>query len=117
MGIQALYYYGNGEELYFGSELKARLEHPEVPRQLDLDALDTYLSLNYVAGAQTLIRGIRKVAPGHLLEWRRGQVRGEAWGKIPQGTTRNIALGAAKEELDWLLQEAVLDCLVADLLL
>src|SRR5260370_14068094 len=114
MGIQALYYYGNGEELYFGSELKAVLGHPEVPRQLDLDALDTYLSLNYVAGAQTLIRGIRKVAPGHLLEWRRGKVRGEAWWKIPEGTTRSISLGAAKEELDWLLRDAVREHLVAD---
>src|SRR5260370_42706974 len=100
MGIQALYYYGNGEELYFGSELKAILEHPDVPRELDLDALDTYLSLNYVAGAQTLIQGIRKVAPGHLLEWRRGEVREEAGGKIPDGTRRSNSLGPAKEELE-----------------
>ena len=50
MGIKPLYYYRSGEDVYFGSELKAILEHPEVPRHLDLDALDTYLSLNYVAG-------------------------------------------------------------------
>src|SRR5688572_20645599 len=35
MGIKPLYYYQSGEELYFGSELKAILEHPEVPRLLD----------------------------------------------------------------------------------
>jgi asparagine synthase (glutamine-hydrolysing) len=114
MGIKPLYYYRNGEDLYFGSELKAILEHPEVSRQLDLDALDTYLSLNYVAGPQTLIQGIRKVAPGHLLEWRRGKVREEAWWKIPEGATRSISLGGAKEELDWLLQDAVREHLVAD---
>jgi asparagine synthase (glutamine-hydrolysing) len=114
MGIKPLYYYRNGEELYFGSELKAILEHPEVPRHLDLDALDTYLSLNYVAGTQTLIRGIRKLAPGHLLEWRRGKVHSEAWWKIPESTTRRISLGAAKEELDGLLQDAVKEHLIAD---
>jgi asparagine synthase (glutamine-hydrolysing) len=114
MGIKPLYYYRNGEELYFGSELKAILEHPDVPRELDLDALDMYLSLNYVAGPQTLIRGIRKVGPGHLLEWRRGKVREEAWWKIPEGTARSISLGAAKEELDWLMQDAVREHLVAD---
>ena len=75
MGIKPLYYYRSGDDLYFGSELKAILEHPEVPRHLDLDALDTYLSLNYVPGPQTLIEGIRKVPPGHLLEWRHGKVR------------------------------------------
>src|ERR1017187_4117638 len=114
MGIKPLYYYRNGEELYFGSELKAILEHPEVPRHLDLDALDTYLSLNYVAGTQTLIRGIRKVAPGHLLEWRRGKLHSEAWWKIPEGGKRRISLGAAKEELDWLLDDAVREHLIAD---
>src|SRR3954451_21992521 len=61
MGIKPLYYYRKGDDIYFGSELKAILEHPGVPRHLDPDALDTYLSLNYVAGANTLIRGIRKV--------------------------------------------------------
>ena len=97
MGIKPLYYYRHGEELCFGSELKAILEHPEVPRELDLDALDTYLSLNYVTGTKTLIRGIRKVAPGHLLEWRHGKVHSEAWWKIPEGAKRRISLGAAKE--------------------
>ena len=83
MGIKPLYYYRSGDDLYFGSELKAILEHPEVPRHLDLEALDTYLSLNYVPGPQTLIEGIRKVPPGHLLEWRSGQIRSEAWWKLP----------------------------------
>ena len=33
MGIKPLYYYRSGDDVYFGSELKAILEHPEVPRQ------------------------------------------------------------------------------------
>lgn len=114
MGIKPLYYYRNGEDIYFGSELKAILEHPEVPRHLDLDALDTYLTLNYVAGTQTLIQGIRKVAPGHLLEWRQGKLHSEQWWKLPSGTTQGISLGAAKEELDWLLHDAVREHLLAD---
>src|ERR1035441_3965714 len=42
MGIKPLYYCERGGDLYFGSELKAILEHPEVPRLLDLEALDTH---------------------------------------------------------------------------
>jgi asparagine synthase (glutamine-hydrolysing) len=85
-----------------------------VPRNLDPDALDTYLSLNYVAGTKTLIRGIRKLAPGHLLEWRGGRIHSEAWWKLPQDGQRKISLGAAKEELDWLLRDAVSEHLIAD---
>src|SRR5271157_2716882 len=79
MGIKPLYYYRSGSDVYFGSELKAILEHPTVARQLDLEALDTYLSVNYVPGARTLIAGIRKVGPGHFLEWRHGRIRSEPW--------------------------------------
>ena len=115
MGIKPLYYYRSGDDLYFGSELKAILEHPEVPRQLDTEALDAYLSVNYVPGTQTLIRGIRKIAPGHLLEWCHGKTRNEAWWKAPTAASkRRISLGAAKEELDWLLQESVREHLIAD---
>src|SRR3954469_7591241 len=64
MGIKPLYYYKSGQDIRFGSELKAILEHPDVPRQLDLQALDSYLSVNYVPGELTLIEGVRKVPPG-----------------------------------------------------
>ena len=114
MGIKPLYIYQAGGDLYFGSELKAILEHPEVPRHLDLTALDTYLSLNYVAGERTLIEGIRKLPPGHLLEWRQGEARSRAWWKIPESGTRKISLGAAMEELDGLLDDAVREHLVSD---
>src|SRR5579863_5561077 len=38
LGIKPLYYYRQGDDVYFGSELKAILDHPEVPRHLDLEA-------------------------------------------------------------------------------
>ncbi len=114
MGIKPLYYYRNGEELYFGSELKAILEHPEVPRHLDLDALDTYLSVNYVPGSHTLIEGIKKVRPGELLEWRHGKLWLEPWYKPATGSRRDCSLESAKEELDWLLSDAVREHLISD---
>ncbi len=115
MGIKPLYYYRRGEELYFGSELKAILEHPDVPRQLDLEALDSYLSVNYVPGTRTLIQGIHKVAPGHLLEWRHGKVWTEPWWQPPMAArTRPTTLERAKEELDRLLRESVREHLISD---
>ena len=113
MGIKPLYYYRRGDDVYFGSELKAILEHAEVPRRLDLEALELYLSVNYVPGSRTLVEGIRKVPPGHLLEWRHGKLWTEAWWKASeQEPCRSFA--AAKEQLDWLLRDSVREHLVAD---
>jgi asparagine synthase (glutamine-hydrolysing) len=114
MGIKPLYYYRHGDDLYFGSELKAILEHPCVPRVLNLEALDSYLALNYVPGHQTLVEGIEKVRPGYCFEWRHGRMWTEPW--FQQGGTdrRRISLGEAKEELDHLLRESVKEHLVSD---
>ncbi|MGP8247600.1 MAG: asparagine synthase (glutamine-hydrolyzing), partial [Bryobacteraceae bacterium] len=114
MGIKPLYYCQRGEELYFGSELKAILEHPEIPRELDLEGLDAYLGVNYVPGERTLIAGIRKLPPGNLLEWRRGKVELRAWWHLPELRPRRIGIDQAKEELDGLLRDAVREHMVSD---
>ncbi len=53
--------------LTFASELKALLRLPELARDVDLEAIDAYLALQYVPGDRTAIRGVRKLPPGHLL--------------------------------------------------
>jgi asparagine synthase (glutamine-hydrolysing) len=68
LGIKPLYYARHGVDLYFGSETKAILLHPEIPRHVNPRALDRYLSYNYIPGEETLVEGIRKLAPGHWLE-------------------------------------------------
>ena len=114
MGIKPLYYCRRGQDILFGSELKAILEHPDVPRQLDLDALDTYLSVNYVPGTRTLVEGIEKIPPGHFLEWRHGKVRMDEWWRIPADPAAPRELEDAKAELDRLLRDSVREHLISD---
>jgi asparagine synthase (glutamine-hydrolysing) len=114
MGIKPLYYYNSKEELYFGSELKAILEHSQVPRQMDREALGYYLSLNYVPCPHTLVEGVRKVPPGFLLEWQQGRTRIERWAPETKFEARPVLLGEAKEQLDGLLRASVREHLVSD---
>ena len=114
MGIKPLYYCRLGDDLCFGSELKAILEHPDVPRRLDLNALDSYLSVNYVPGPSTLIEGISKLPPGHLLEWRQGRTRIAPWWTPPACAPQPRSLESAKEELDSLLRDTIREHLVSD---
>jgi asparagine synthase (glutamine-hydrolysing) len=53
--------------LAFASELKALLRLPGVEREVDLRAIDEYLSFQYVPGDQTGLRGIHRLLPGHVL--------------------------------------------------
>jgi asparagine synthase (glutamine-hydrolysing) len=114
MGIKPVYTARVGEDLFFGSELKAILVHPEIDRRLSLNGLDCYLSLNYVPYPWTLVEGIEKLAPGHWLEWKDGKVSSEAYWSLPFGSSREVSLDSAKEELDHLLRGAVREHLLSD---
>jgi asparagine synthase (glutamine-hydrolysing) len=68
VGIKPLYYARVDNGLVFGSEVKVVLESGWVPRRLDLDALGQYLSWEYVPGAATLLRDVRRLEPASILE-------------------------------------------------
>src|SRR2546423_12155576 len=53
LGKKPLYYHLGRERLVFGSEIKSLLCDPSVPRELDEEALDLYLSLRYVPAGLT----------------------------------------------------------------
>jgi len=67
VGIKPLYYRWDGSTFTFGSEIKALLADPAVPRKIDPLALDEYLTYLYVPAPRTIFQGIRKLHAGHTL--------------------------------------------------
>jgi asparagine synthase (glutamine-hydrolysing) len=113
-GIKPLYYLLQGEEIFFGSEMKCIFAHPGVPRKIDLDGLNCFLSLNYVPGPFTLIEGIRKLMPGHFLEWQRGRVFISSFVPRPSHESPPRSMAQATEELDALLRFSVTEQMISD---
>jgi asparagine synthase (glutamine-hydrolysing) len=74
LGVKPLYYAQlPGGAWLFGSELKALLEHPEFPRELDPLAVEDYFAFGYVPEPRTIFRGVFKLPPGCTLTLRRGR--------------------------------------------
>ena len=69
-GIKPFYYFLGGGRFAFASELKALLALPFVPRELDRASVSHYMSLMYVPGEDTILRGIRRLPAGHCLTYR-----------------------------------------------
>ncbi|HZP22529.1 MAG TPA: asparagine synthase (glutamine-hydrolyzing) [Terriglobales bacterium] len=114
IGIKPLYIARRGEELYFGSELKAILSHSEIERQISLPALDCYLALNYIPAPWTMMEGIQKLTPGTWLEWRNGATHTGTYWQLPEPHAESCSLESACEELDGLLQQSVREHLISD---
>ena len=80
VGVKPVYYYAGKDFFVFASEIKSLLQHPKVPREVDLQALDMYLALRYVPGPHTIFKDILKLQPGHWLTVDESGVRiGEYW--------------------------------------
>jgi asparagine synthase (glutamine-hydrolysing) len=114
LGIKPLYYSQIGEDLYFGSELKALFVHPEVPRKLSPEGLNCYLALNYIPSPWTMIDGVVKLAPGGWLQWQDGVVNTGTYWEVPYGDLRNLSMNDAKEELDRLMKDSVREHMISD---
>jgi asparagine synthase (glutamine-hydrolysing) len=67
VGIKPLYIYRDADKLVFGSELKAILAHPGVPRRVDECAIEEYLTFGMVPGERAVLRGMEKLPPAHVL--------------------------------------------------
>ena len=108
VGIKPLYYTEQGGRLVFGSEIKSILAVPGIPREIDPDAFNAYLTLQYVPSPQTMLKGIKKLPPGHLLVWEDGRVRVEQyWDVVYDDNPPPLPEPAAVEQLRGLLEESV----------
>jgi asparagine synthase (glutamine-hydrolysing) len=114
MGIKPLYIARQADEIFFGSELKAVLIHPEIERRISLQGLDCYLSLNYVPCPWTLVEGVEKLPPATWLEWQNGKVTSGAYWTLPFAAPSTWGMDEAIEELDRLLQQSVREHMLSD---
>ncbi len=69
-----LYSHQTNGDLIFGSEFQAVLQHPSVSREVDMNAIDSYMTYLCVPAPQTAFKQIRKLEPGHWLRWENGEI-------------------------------------------
>jgi asparagine synthase (glutamine-hydrolysing) len=118
LGIKPLFYAQLPDRLLFGSEIKALLPDG-IERQVDRVALHDYLSLNYVPGPRTILKGIHKLQPGHMLtaSLRDGSVRVRPYWEFPRPEVTqalNRPLADLEDELLGTLRQVVRDTMVSD---
>ena len=107
LGIKPLYYVQIGSRLLFSSEIKALLQDPTCPREIDQDALAELFTFRAVPSPKTLFKQIFKLPPGHsMLVSRKGIQISRFWTWVP-GKPRQASEGALIEEYQTLLEDAV----------
>jgi asparagine synthase (glutamine-hydrolysing) len=114
LGKKPLYYAELDGGLLFASELKALLQHPACPRDLDRAALEHYLAFEYVPSPHAIFSGVRKLPPGHRLVWEQGRTSVEPYWDLRFDGTDARPEGEIVAEFEERLREAVRLRLVSD---
>ncbi|MGE5548731.1 MAG: XrtA/PEP-CTERM system amidotransferase [Solirubrobacterales bacterium] len=116
LGKKPLYYAALPDgTLVFGSELKAVMAHPGVPRALDPQAIEDFFAYGYVPDPRSIYRAVRKLPPAHRLVWRRGEtpVLAPYW-KLPLSGPAIGDLEAAAGELTERLRDSTRLRMISD---
>jgi asparagine synthase (glutamine-hydrolysing) len=103
LGIKPVYYYAGKDFVAFASEIKSLLQHPSVPREVDEQSVDLYLTLRYVPGPRTMFKNIFKLQPGHWLTADQSGVRTGMYWDLDYNSRREIDV----DEFQHLLDESV----------
>ncbi|MDY6824163.1 MAG: asparagine synthase (glutamine-hydrolyzing) [Thermodesulfobacteriota bacterium] len=74
LGIKPLFYTTTRKSLFFGSEIKCLLEHPDMERSIHAPALVTYFAYGYVPDPDCLFANVKKLPPGHTLTCKQGRM-------------------------------------------
>jgi asparagine synthase (glutamine-hydrolysing) len=114
LGKKPLFFAVLGGTLHFASELPALMRSPRWRGDLDLTALEGYLSLGYFLAPSTIFKNVFKLMPGH---WLRASVRGletrEYW-DVREFDTDHRPDDELLDEIDATLRQAVHDRLESE---
>ncbi|OGR51765.1 MAG: asparagine synthase (glutamine-hydrolyzing) [Elusimicrobia bacterium GWA2_62_23] len=109
MGKKPLYYAVTPSFIAFASELRALLAVPGLPRDIDLKAVDTYLTLQYIPSPMSVFKAARKLEPASTLVFEDGKLETKKYWNLPLGERKldGTPVEELKERLRAELAEAV----------
>jgi asparagine synthase (glutamine-hydrolysing) len=113
-GEKPLYWSQTPQGLRLASEVKALLVRPEVSRELDPEALDQFLTYEYIIAPRTILKQVRKVPPASYLLWRDGHVQVKRYWDAASVPLRSWTDVDAIDALRAAMRQAVVRQMMAD---
>jgi asparagine synthase (glutamine-hydrolysing) len=113
-GEKPLYWSQTPQGLRLASEVKALLVRPEVSRELDPEALDQFLTYEYIIAPRSILKQVRKVPPASYLLWRDGHVQVKRYWDAASVPLRSWTDVDAIDALRAAMRQAVVRQMMAD---
>jgi asparagine synthase (glutamine-hydrolysing) len=113
LGVKPLYYFYDGYRFIFGSELKAILQSKDIPKSIDREALDAFLTFEYIPAPLSIFSDIKKLPAGHVLTLEGGEILTQRYWEL-QSRKLQANEHELSDALGELLKDAVRMRLISD---
>lgn len=114
LGIKVVYYYDDPDKFIFASEIKAILQHGEVPRRLNERTLIDFMTFQNTIDEKTFFEGVNKLPPAHYLRINNGRITSHEYWKPEFNYVRYGSVNDYVEEFRSIFQRSVERHLISD---
>lgn len=114
IGKKPLYYYHDNGIFVFGSELKALLTLPQIPRKIREDAVYDFFAYQYIPDPKTIFMDMHKLPPGHCMLIKDGQRVIEQYWDVSFAEKTDLNEAQATSHLREMLAQATHSRMLAD---
>lgn len=119
IGKKPLYYYHNGHEIVFASELKPIMAYPDFPKIIRHEMLGSFLCNKYIVAPYTIFENTYKLIPGSYIIYKKGEIVSQLFwdiaaqkAKLSQEVIEDYETN--KQKLNSLLLDAVEKRMISD---
>jgi asparagine synthase (glutamine-hydrolysing) len=113
-GIKPLLYSWDGQSLIFASEIRSILCDTSINQDMDHEALNLYLTFNYIPAPYTIYQNIKKLEAGCYLELKNNTIRIERYWDVKLTTSSVMDASDYQKELYRLMEDAIRLQAIAD---
>ncbi|USS90693.1 asparagine synthase (glutamine-hydrolyzing) [Fructilactobacillus carniphilus] len=114
-GIKPLYYYDDGTNFMWGSEIKAFLGNPNFKREFNEDLLAVHLSFEFIPSKETMFKNVYKVMPGQYFIYKDGNVTTDTYYKYNYDHIDNSqTIDGDAKQIEKLVDDSVKAHMIAD---
>lgn len=107
-GIKPLFFTETKEgDFVFGSEIKSLLKFPNVKKEFNPEALESYLSFQYSVLPETFFKGIYRLSPAHCIIWKNGQMDIKRYWKPEFKPDENISFDEAVKKVNKVMKDSI----------
>ncbi|OGS44957.1 MAG: asparagine synthase (glutamine-hydrolyzing) [Elusimicrobia bacterium RIFOXYD2_FULL_34_15] len=115
VGKKPLYYTSVNGSFIFASEIKSILEYLNKTPEIDLEAIDLYLTYQYIPSPKTIFKNIKSLLPAHTLTCdKNGNINTEKYWDLDFTRKTDLSFGEACEKTKSILTEATKLRMISD---